>query len=68
MLTSHLLTSMLVQVSWVTPVLIVAGTLRVPSAKNVRRPARRWRKEPGRLRVAAHNLREPLAVRPRVRC
>jgi hypothetical protein len=25
-------------------------------------------KEPGRLRVAAHNLGEPMAVRPRVWC
>ena len=26
------------------------------------------REEPGRLRVAAHNLGEPMAVRPRVGC
>jgi hypothetical protein len=26
------------------------------------------REEPGRLRVAAHNLGEPMAVRPRVWC
>jgi hypothetical protein len=29
---------------------------------------RRDREEPGRLRVAAHNLGEPMAVRPRVWC